>query len=215
VELGGTDQTFNLLVGRDLLKEFGHEPQVVLTMPLLEGLDGVQKMSKSLGNHVGIQDAPGDMFGKLMSLPDGLIVKYLTLLTDVDTARLDQLDKDLKAKRLNPRDAKADMAVEIVSLYHGPEAAKAAREEFANVFSRRQAPSHLKKISVRSEFNVVDLLVEAKLVKSKNEARNLLRQNALDINGSPISTPLVSMPAPTAVLRVGSSRFVELEVVKP
>ena len=219
VELGGTDQTFNLLVGRDLLKEFGHEPQVVLTMPLLEGLDGTHKMSKSLGNHVGIQDAPADMFGKLMSLPDTLIVKYLTLLTAVEQPRLDQLEKDLKAKRINPRDAKADMAAEIVSLYHGPEAASAARQEFANVFSKRQAPKNLKKVPVHvdaeSRFNIVELLVSAKLVKSKNEARNLLRQNALDINGSLISSPLITMPAPTAVLRVGSSRFVELEVIKP
>ncbi len=205
VELGGTDQTFNLLVGRELLKEFGHEPQAVLTLPLLEGLDGVSKMSKSLGNHVGIDDAPSEMFGKLMSVPDPLIVKYLTLLTDVEETRL--------AKYLNPRDAKADMAAEVVTLYHGADAARQARGEFAKVFSKREAPSEMPTVEVPSAdaVSVVELLVSEKLVKTKNEARRLLRQGGVKLNGVPVHGPDVSWARGTeAVLQVGSRHFRKL-----
>ena len=217
VELGGTDQTFNLLVGRELLKEFGHDPQVVLTMPLLEGVDGTNKMSKSLGNHVGINDSPPEMFGKLMSVPDRLILKYLTLLTDVDESRLQQLERDLKARRLNPRDAKAEMATEIVTLYHGPEAAQAARQEFFKVFSHRQAPSQMPVVRLAQAeaggtVNLVELLIEGGLVKTKNEARRLLRQGGVKLNGTAVNTPSVPYErASGAVLQVGSRRFCKLE----
>ena len=213
VELGGTDQTFNLLVGRELLKEFGHEPQAVLTLPLLEGLDGVNKMSKSLGNHVGISDAPSEMFGKLMSVPDSLIVKYLMLLTDVEEARVEQVERDVKDKRINPRDAKADMAVEVVTLYHGSEAARQAREEFAKVFSKREWPTQMPIVQVppAAAVSVVELLVSEKLVKTKNEARRLLRQGGVKLNGVPVHGPDVSWERGTeAVLQVGSRHFRKL-----
>ena len=214
VELGGTDQTFNLLVGRELLKEFGHEPQVVLTLPLLEGLDGVAKMSKSLGNHVAINDAPSEMFGKLMSVPDPLIVKYLTLLTDVEEARLEQVERDMEAKRINPRDAKADMAAEVVTLYHGAEAARQAREEFAKVFSKRETPSEMPTVRIPSAagaVSIVELLVSEQLAKTKNEARRLLRQGGVKLNGVPVHGPDVSWARGTeAVLQVGSRHFRKL-----
>ena len=205
VELGGTDQTFNLLVGRELLKEFGHEPQAVLTLPLLEGLDGVAKMSKSLGNHVGINDTPSEMFGKLMSVPDPLIVKYLTLLTDVEEARL--------ATYLNPRDAKAEMAAEVVTLYHGADAARQAREEFAKVFSKRELPTQMPTVEVplADAVSIVELLVSERLTKTKNEARRLLRQGGVKLNGVPVHGPDVSWARGTeAVLQVGSRHFRKL-----
>ena len=213
VELGGTDQTFNLLVGRELLREFGHEPQAVLTLPLLEGTDGVHKMSKSLGNHVGISEAPPEMFGKLMSVPDPLIVKYLTLLTDVEAARLEQVERDVAARRVNPRDAKADMAAEVVKLYHGADAARRAREEFAKVFSKRELPTEMPVVEVPTAeaVSVVELLVSERLVKTKNEARRLLRQGGVKLDGVPVQGPDVSWaPGVEAVLQVGSRHFRKL-----
>lgn len=213
IELGGTDQTFNLLVGRELLKEFGHEPQVVITMPLLEGTDGVAKMSKSLGNHIGIDDAPGEMFGRLMSIPDPLIVKYFTLLTDVEDSFLKDLERTLKARTINPRDAKAELAETLVGMYHGSEAAQAARQEFFKVFSERKMPSEMPVARVEAEtLNLVDLLVAEKLAKTKNEARRLLKQGGVKLDGKPVKDP--SMPAahlaPESVLQVGSRRFLKL-----
>jgi len=213
VELGGTDQTFNLLVGRELLKEFGHEPQAIITMPLLEGTDGVAKMSKSLGNHIGIQDASVDMFGKLMSIPDSLIVRYLTLLTDVEELFLKDLERKLKARAINPRDAKAQLAETLVGMYHGTTAAQAARQEFFKVFSERQHPSDMPVVNVEADpLNLVDLLVAEKLAKTKNEARRLLKQGGVKLDGKPVKGSAMSVAhlAPESVLQVGSRRFLKL-----
>jgi len=214
VELGGTDQTFNLLVGRELLKEFGHESQVVITMPLLEGTDGVAKMSKSLGNHVGIQDAPNEMFGKLMSIPDPLILKYFTLLTDVEESYLKQLERRLHARQVNPRDAKAELAETVTAVYHGSEQARQAREEFFKVFSERRLPADIPVVELAAEgdgVNLVDLLVSEKLAKTKNEARRLLRQGGVKLNGVPVKGPMVpAAQASGAVLQVGSRHFRKL-----
>jgi tyrosyl-tRNA synthetase len=212
VELGGTDQTFNLLVGRELLKEYGYEPQVVLTMPLLEGLDGVHKMSKSLGNHIGIRATPTEMFGKLMSIADGLIVKYLTLLTDVDAAELRDLERKLAGRQINPRDAKADLAERVVGMYHGAEAGRQAREEFDKVFSRREQPTEIAEASVAADadgtVNLVELLVREQLAPTKNEARRLIRQGAVKLSGTPVAGPAVPLAqASGATLQVGSRHF--------
>ena len=216
VELGGTDQTFNLLVGRDLLKEYGHEPQVVVTMPLLEGLDGVHKMSKSLANHVGIKDAPNDMFGKLMSIADPMISKYLTLLTDTPATAIEQLDRRLQARQVNPRDAKAEMAETIVAIYHGTQAASSAKQEFFHVFSQRQAPSEMPTATVQADaagrINLIDVLVANGLVKSKNEARRLIEQKGVKVNDQPVDASLVSLTGSEAVLQVGSRRFLRLSL---
>jgi len=216
VELGGTDQKFNLLMGRDLLKEYGHEPQVVLTMPLLEGTDGVQKMSKSLKNHIGIADSPEEMFGKLMSIPDALITRYFTLLTDADPAWITGLAQRMKTRAMNPRDAKAELAVTLVSHYHSSEAAKRAQQEFFKVFSRREAPSEMPTIAIHGSqehgaVDVIELLVNAKLAKTKNEARRLLRQGGVKLNGEAVKRPQVALSkAAGAVLQVGSRHFRKL-----
>ena len=215
VELGGTDQTFNLLVGRDLLKEYGHETQVVLTVPLLEGTGGTHKMSKSLGNHIGIHDAPGEMFGKLMSIPDSLIVKYYTLLTDVSAEVIRQTEQQLAQRQVNPRDAKAELAVTIVAMYHGDAAAEQAKQEFAKVFSRREQPTEMPELAVtvdgEGNVSLIELLVGAGLASTKNEARRLIRQGAVKLNSEPVDVPAVPRErAAGAVLQVGSRHFRKL-----
>lgn len=207
VELGGTDQKFNLLVGRDLQRAYGQEPQVVITMPLLEGTDGVQKMSKSLGNHIGLNDPPTEMFGKLMSIPDALIIKYLTLLTDVEADRIAQVEEQLKSRAINPRDAKADMAEQVVSIYHGA-AAQQAKAEFFKVFSKRELPSDMVTRTVPTDadgkFNVVEFLVSEQLAETKNQARRLLRQGGVKVDGTVVSEPLIAWGSASAlVLQIG------------
>ncbi len=210
VEIGGTDQPFNLLVGRELLKAYGFEPQVVLTLPLLEGVDGVHKMSKSLGNHIGLTDSVTDMFGKLMKIPDELIVKYFTLLTDVEAAQLADLKDRLAKRLLNPRDAKADLATDVATRYHGQAAAWQARQEFMRVFSERQAPAEMPTVTLEASLmadgavKMVDLLVAAKLAESKNEARRLIQQHGVKLNDAPVTAPTVPLAqAQGAVLKVG------------
>ncbi len=211
IELGGTDQKFNLLVGRDLQRSYGQEPQVVMTMPLLEGTDGVAKMSKSLGNHIGINEAPEQMFGKLMSIPDTLIVKYLTLLTDVDDARLSQLQEQLTTRSVNPRDVKADLATQVITIYHGADAARKASDEFTKVFSRRELPTEMPTVVLRpgaeGKVDFIELLVHERFAETKNEARRLLRQGAVKLNGTPVRSPQVPLAETTGVLQVGSRHF--------
>ena len=213
VELGGTDQKFNLLVGRDLQRAYGQEPQVVITLPLLEGTDGVQKMSKSAANHISITEPPGEMFGKLMSIPDTLIVKYFTLLTDVDESRLAQMEQTMQARAVNPRDLKAELAQTVVAMYHGAEAASRARTEFSKVFSKRQLPTEIKewvitRVGPDGAANLVDVLVGSGLADSKNEARRLLRQRAVKLDGATATSPSFPLrPGQKVVLQVGSRHF--------
>jgi tyrosyl-tRNA synthetase len=214
VELGGTDQTFNLLVGRDLQRAYGQEPQVVITLPLLEGTDGVQKMSKSLGNHIGIAEPPGEQFGKLMSIPDTLIVKYFTLLTDVPTVEITAMERQLTERSVNPRDLKARLAEDIVRLYHGADAARAAWEEFFKVFSRREPPTAAPSVTVpdngSGRVDLVALLVREGLATSKNDARRLLHQGAVSVNGTVVKTPALPLAEATGLLQVGPRHFRQL-----
>ncbi len=214
VELGGTDQKFNLLVGRDLQRAYGQEPQVVITMPLLEGTDGVQKMSKSLGNHIGIAEPPGDMFGKLMSIRDTLIVKYFTLLTDVEADTLKGYERQLETREVNPRDLKATLAEAIVTTYHNAKDAQGAREEFVRVFSRRQAPTEMPEITLQvgpeGTVDLVSLLVGEGLAKTKNEARRLIGQGGVKLNGAPLKRPALPGAEAAGVLQVGSRHFRKL-----
>lgn len=214
IEVGGTDQKFNLLVGRDLQRSYNLEPQIVITMPLLEGTDGVQKMSKSLGNHVGINEPPSEMFGKLMSIPDTRIVKYFTLLTDQDATWIAQLEQQLATRARNPRDAKIDLATTLVTMYHSPQAAEQAREEFLKVFSRRETPSEMPTCIVRASdegtVNIVELLVAEGLADSKNDARRLVRQGAVKLNGLMLQRPCVPLATSAGVLQVGSRHFRKL-----
>ena len=214
VELGGTDQKFNLLVGRDLQRAYKQDPQVVLTMPLLEGTDGTAKMSKSLGNHIGINEPPEEMFGKIMSIPDTLIVKYFTLLTDVPGGRIDELERQLAARAVNPRDAKADLAAELVSLYHSRAAAQRAREEFFKVFSKREAPSamptRILQADAQGRVNFIELIVDEGIAASKNEARRLLKQGGVRLNGKPLPSPELLLVDSAGTLQVGSRHFRKL-----
>ncbi len=202
IELGGTDQIFNLLVGRDMQKDFGQEQQVVLTMPLLEGTDGINKMSKSLGNYVAINDQPREMFGKIMSVSDELMLKYYTLLTDED---LDGV------KKMHPKEAKVKLAKLVISQYHGEEAADSAADEFTRVFSSKELPQEMPEIKINSEKTAVDICVESGLVKSKNEARRLIQQGGIEFEGGKV-TDIGAKINSSGVLKIGSRRF--LRVVK-
>ena len=204
VELGGTDQKFNLLVGRNLQRAYSQEPQVVITMPLLVGLDGVSKMSKSLGNHIGINEPPEEMFGKLMSISDVMMWDYFTLLTDEDVAAM---------KRLHPMEAKKRLARTLVETYH-PGAGQRAQQEFTRVFSQHQLPNEMPEKNVPRTFNVVEFLFTEQWVKSKNEARRLLDQKGVKLDNQTLTVPIASIPQPSqfAVLQVGSGRFVKLVV---
>lgn len=188
VEIGGTDQTFNLLVGRDLQRSWGQEPQIVLTLPLLEGLDGRMKMSKSLGNTIGINESAKDVFGKLMSIPDLLIFKYFELLTDVDLSRLSSLQKSVSEATLNPMEVKKELAEKVVSdLSKSVEAGKKAREEFERIFSKRELPRDIEQFEFHStrrdeKIWIVKLLQELGLVSSSSEARRSIKQAAVSID---------------------------------
>lgn len=201
VELGGNDQLFNLLMGREMQKDEGQPPQVVMTLPLLEGLDGVRKMSKSYGNHVGVKDAPADMYGKLMSVPDQLMWKYFELLTE------EVLD-DVKA--LHPKAAKQRLAWLIVERFHGGPAADAAQAGFDKVFSRKENPEDVETYELKGAVDVVQLLVEAQLAASKSEARRLVEQGGVQLEGRKISlNEKIAVTAPS-ILKVGKRRFKKL-----
>jgi len=200
VELGGTDQIFNLLVGREFQKDFNQQPQVVLTMPLLEGTDGVQKMSKSFGNYIGINESAKDIFGKVMSITDALMLKYYELLTDEDLERV---------KQLHPREAKVNLAKLIIAQYHSQQAAEQEAEEFTRVFSQKEIPQDIPEFKTDGKKTVVAILTECKLAASGNEARRLVRQGAVSFNDEKIEKEDFT-PAVSGVLKAGSRRFLKI-----
>ncbi|MDD3579556.1 MAG: tyrosine--tRNA ligase [Desulfobacca sp.] len=211
VELGGTDQKFNLLVGRELQREYGQEPQVIITLPLLEGLDGVNKMSKSLHNYVGIDEAPEEMFGKLMSISDTLMLRYYELLSDRSQAELDNLRQSLENGSRHPRQAKEELAQEIVARYHGPAAAKHAAREFAAVFREKKAPEQIDDVTMsvtEPALWLPKLLRQAGLASSTSEGRRLVRQGGVQVNGEKVTDDNLELPAgQTYLLQVGKRRF--------
>jgi tyrosyl-tRNA synthetase len=192
VELGGTDQLFNLNVGRDLMPAYGLPPQIVMTTPLLEGLDGVEKMSKSLGNYVGVTEAPGEMFGKLMSISDGLMWQYYPLLTDLDAADVDGLKARVAAGSLHPKEAKIDLARRIVREFHDLAAADAAAAEFDRVYGKRELPSDLREVAVAFESEsgraLMGVLVEAGLATSMSEAGRKIQQGGVKLAGTKVAS---------------------------
>jgi tyrosyl-tRNA synthetase len=202
VELGGNDQIFNLLMGREMQKDAGQEPQVVMTMPLLEGLDGTRKMSKSYGNHVGVKDAPADMFGKIMSVSDILMWKYYELLTEEDLEA---------ARQIHPMEAKKQLAMALVARFHGTPAAVDARSQFEAVFSKKEEPEDLTDFPLqRSGGDAVEIIVAAGLAASKSEARRLIEQGGVQLGGRRVNLgDKISAIEPT-VLKVGKRRFVRL-----
>ena len=209
VEIGGTDQTFNNLMGRQLQENAGMAPQIVPIMPILVGLDGTDKMSKSKGNYIGITDEPNDMFGKVMSIPDKLMENYFTLLTDMPAEKIKELTDGAKT---HPRQAKAQLGKMIVAQYHGPDAGEAASAEFDKVFAAKQAPTDMPEIKVaEASMNIVELVTLAGFAKSNSEARRLIGQNAVSINDEKITDigAVVTLEA-GQVLKVGKRRFAKI-----
>ena len=215
VELGGTDQKFNLLVGRQLQEEFGQEPQVVITMPLLEGLDGVQKMSKSLGNYIGITEPPAQMFGKLMSVSDTLMWRYFELLSFRSSAELQRLRQAVAAGS-NPRDAKVELALEIVTRFHSAGAAERARDEFFRRFRDGGLPDEVPEVRVASKdgrLPIAHLLKEAGLTSSISEALRLIAQGAVRVDGERVSDKGVALAAGASYLvQVGKRRIARVAI---
>ncbi len=214
VELGGTDQRFNLLVGRDIQREYGQEPQVIITVPILEGLDGVQKMSKSLGNYVGITEPPREMFGKLMSISDTLMWRYYELLTDVPLAEITRWKEEVAQGRINPKELKMKLAKEIVARFHSPEAAEKAAAEFEKVFARGGIPDDLPEVAVTAgEIWLPRFLKDQGLVKSTSEGKRLLAQGGVQIDGQKIRQENFLLEAGRDyVFRVGKRRFLRVKV---
>ena len=212
VELGGTDQKFNLLMGRHLQREHGQASQIVLTMPILEGLDGVQKMSKSLGNYIGIDEAPGDMFGKLMSISDELMWRYYELLSDSSLERIGILREQVQSGALHPKVAKEDLAQEITTRFHGAEAGAAAREAFNAVFAKQGVPEDIEVFSVQAGALLVDVLSESGVCSSKGDARRMCKQNAVTIDGRKEEDTAFAFAPGEYVLKIGKKRFLKLVV---
>jgi tyrosyl-tRNA synthetase len=215
VELGGTDQKFNLLMGRELQKSEGQRPQTVLMMPLLEGLDGVQKMSKSLGNYIGITDSPSDMFGKIMSISDILMWRYYELLSFKPLAEIEGYKTDIEQGK-NPRDVKIDLAKEIIARFHDETAAEAAHQEFINRFQKGAMPDEmpvLEIIAENGEIAIANLLKEADLVPSTSDAYRMIKQGAAKIEGEKITDRnLVIVSGSSAIYQVGKRKFARVTV---
>ncbi len=216
VELGGTDQKFNLLVGRDIQREFGQEPQVTITLPILAGTDGVEKMSKSLDNYIGISEAPKEIYGKTLSIPDHLIYLYFELATDVPSNDLAAIRKELDAGT-NPRDLKRKLARTFVRMYHSEDEAVAAEEEFDRVFVQKAVPDDIEKRDVPKanlQEGIIALLTSTGLVSSKSEARRLIDQGGVSIDGTRVESQQSPLPdAGSFVVKVGKRRFLKITVV--
>lgn len=220
VELGGTDQRFNLLVGRKLQQEYGQKAQVVLMMPLLEGLDGVNKMSKSLDNYIGVYDQPADMFGKVMSIPDAMIIRYFELLTDISIAKLNEMKAKLERDDFNPMELKKQLAAEIVTEYHDQEAAVEARREFESVFSKGNLPEDIPIIEIAEadldagELWIVKLVAATGLVDSNSQARRMIKQGAVSIDDQKYEKINIDLEVKDGmIIQIGKRRFAKIKLV--
>ncbi|MCS7163398.1 MAG: tyrosine--tRNA ligase [Thermodesulfovibrio sp.] len=217
IELGGTDQKFNLLMGRQLMRIYGMEEQVIITMPLLEGIDGVQKMSKSLGNYIGINEPPDEIFGKIMSINDELMIKYYELLSHISIEELNEIKTGIKEGRINPRDAKESLAFEIVSRYHGKEQAEKARENFIRVFRKREIPDDIETVEIKDEGQGVwlpKILKEYGVTKSTSEALRLIKQGGIRVNDEQVINPDINLNEGEYVVKVGKRRFIKIKIRK-
>ena len=219
VEMGGTDQKFNLLVGREIQREYGQEPQVVITLPLLEGLDGAEKMSKSLENYVGISEPPNEIFGKIMSISDPLMFRYYELLTDVPLPQIDKWKKDAEAGRAHPRDLKVNLAKSIISDFWGKREGDKAAEEFDRVFKDKEVPEDVEEIKLeaggkaRVSIDFIDLLTGKNVCPSRGEAKRLIRQGGVSLDGErieDIGLKLDLKPGEEHILKIGKRRFYKL-----
>ena len=210
VELGGTDQLFNLLMGRDMQRSRGQQPQIVLTLPLLEGLDGVNKMSKSLGNYIGITESPDDIYGKTMSLSDELMFRYYELLSDLSSVEIAELKQGLESGGLHPKDIKQQLARELTARFHSESAALQAEQNFENVFARHKLPEDVEEYTIEADeaLWLPKLLVDCGMVSSTSEGRRMIKQNAVSIDGEKVvDTEYMLQPGESVVLKVGKRRF--------
>lgn len=216
VELGGTDQTFNLLVGRNLMKEFGIEPQVVMTLPLLEGTDGVEKMSKSLNNYIGIDEDPKEIFGKVLSISDELMFKYYELVTDMQVSEIKKLKQDMIDGKIHPKKVKVDLAKMIIRDFYTAEDAKNAEEAFEQVFAKKELPDDIPEIVLikGEEYTLSNIISENEMAKSASEGKRLIKQGAVTMDGEKISDPVFKFIADNDeyILKVGKRRFAKLIV---
>ncbi|MBT3181128.1 MAG: tyrosine--tRNA ligase [Deltaproteobacteria bacterium] len=213
VELGGTDQIFNLLVGRELQKEDGQKPQVVLTMPLLVGIDGVQKMSKSYGNYIGITDSPREIFGKVMSISDELMWNYYELLSDLSLDEIEEMKEELVIGKLHPKIVKENLAMELVARFHSEDDAKNARDEFENIFKKKGRPDEIPEFDVKGGTILVDVLTDLKICKSKSEARRMIQQGAVKIDDTRIDDIAWTLPHNSPIsVQVGKRKFAKFLV---
>lgn len=213
VELGGTDQKFNLLVGRDLQRAYKQKPQVIITMPLLEGTDGVQKMSKSLGNSIGLQDPPSEMFGKIMSISDDLMWRYYELLSALEKREIETLRQEAEGGKLNPKDAKVKLAREIVARYHTEELAEKAANEFENVFRNKNIPQAIPTAKPwgSEPRGICKILTENSLTSSTSEARRLIQQGAVSVDGEKIPDVNLELNGGREYfIKVGKKRFLKI-----
>ncbi|MDB9854454.1 tyrosine--tRNA ligase [Candidatus Marinimicrobia bacterium] len=211
VELGGTDQKFNLLVGRDLQKSNGQSPQCIITTPLLEGTDGVEKMSKSYGNHIGLHDKAEEMYGKTLSISDGMILKWLLLAADAKTEVVKIAEKNLKDPNVNPMEIKRDLARRVVSLFYDDNAAEKAENYFNTIVVGKGVPDDIPEYSIKSEDLVINVIFNAGILKSKSEARRMVKQGAVKIDGKSITDiNTVIKPLKKQILKVGKRRFLKV-----
>jgi tyrosyl-tRNA synthetase len=213
VELGGTDQKFNLLVGRDIQREFNVEPQVIITMPLLIGTDGVEKMSKSYDNYIGISDEPSQIYGRTLSIPDNLIYPYFELATNVSNKKLVEIKSQLADGKNNPRDIKRELARILVEMYHNKEAGLIAEKEFDNIFINKGIPDELEEFRIgnNKEINILDLIILVDFAPSKGEARRLVTQGGVSIDGEKISDVQYNVSVIQGmILKVGKRKFIKL-----
>lgn len=218
VEIGGTDQKFNLLVGRELQRDYGQEPQVVLTMPLLEGTDGINKMSKSLGNYIGITEPPKEIFGKVMSITDDLMFRYYELLSHISTQELNELKEGIKSGAIHPKDTKVRLAKEMVARFHGKDAAGQAAEEFSNIFKAGGLPDDIEEKDIICEgesLSVTVTVARAGLAPSNSEARRLIQQGGVSVDGTKVTDVNTELAAGKEYLiQVGKRRFARVTLKK-
>ena len=214
VELGGTDQKFNLLVGRDIQREFGMEPQIILTMPLIVGTDGVEKMSKSYNNYIGISESPKEIYGKTLSIPDALIYKYYELATNISNQDLKIIRDQLDDNKVNPRDLKRQLARTLVEMYHSKDAAHEAEEEFDKIFIKKEIPDDIPEYKIENgsnELGILDLILQVNFAPSKGEARRLVSQGGVSLDGEKIEDITTTIKLKKeSILRVGKRKFIKI-----
>ncbi len=212
VELGGTDQYFNLLVGRKIQEEFGQQPQIVMTMPIIEGTDGKLKMSKSYGNYIAFNDEPLEMYGKLMSIPDELIIKYMKLVTKIPSEQVNEFERLMNSRKINPRDVKMTLAFEITKFFHGEKLANDAQAEFIRIFRSKELPSDIPVVELdKGEVELVELLVKLKIASSRSEARRLITQGGVKLDDEKVEDIHAKIILDRErILKVGKRNFFKL-----